>query len=473
MATLILPTTLFESNKVVEKYKRTYIVEHPINFTKYNYHKMKLVFHRSTMKQYASYIRNKYKATVTYIEYNDNLDKIFKKEKVIYCHDPVDHMVTNDLKKRARKYNTELHIIESPMFMIPYNDLEEYAGDKKTYFHHHFYKHFRKKYDILMKGDKPIGNKWSFDIDNRKPFPKSFKESFNVISNKNKLVDEAIRYVEKNFLDNPGSDDLYLPIDFSSAKRHLTSFLKNRYKQFGPYEDAVDTDIIVGNHSLLSPLMNVGLLTPEFVMEKVITYGKKNKVPMQSIEGFVRQLFWREYCRLLYLFKRQELEKGNYFKNTNKLSKNWYDNSEKKIGIDIIDELIEKTLDYGYLHHIERLMYIGNIMILLKIKPKDVFDWFQCMFLDSYHVFMYPNVYGMSQHSAGPIMMRKPYFSSANYVTKMSNYTKHKNKYNKIKVGNKEMEWFEFWDDLYYKFLRSNKSKLKKIYAFAPIINRL
>lgn len=473
MAVLVLPTTLFENSKLAQKYKKIYIVEHPVNFTKYNYHKMKLVMHRATMKKYKDHLKSKYNSNVTYLEFDDNLDIIFKKEKVVYAHDPVDHMVTNDLKKRARKYDCELNIIESPLFLIPFAALKEYAGDKTSYFHHHFYKHFRKKYDILMKNDKPIGNQWSFDKDNRKSFPKSFKESVNIKTNKDKHVTDAIKYINKQFPDNPGSSDLYMPITHAGAKRHFTQFLNKRFKLFGPYEDAVDTDIIVGTHSLLSPLLNIGLITPKFVLEKVLSVGKAKKIPIQSVEGFVRQLFWREYCRLLYLFKRTELSKGNFFNNNNKLTKNWYDNSKQKIGIDIIDDLIQKTLKYGYLHHIERLMYIGNIMVLLEIEPKDVFKWFQSMFLDSYHVFMYPNVYGMSQHSSGPIMMRKPYFSSSNYIVKMSNYTKHKNKYNKIVNGNKELEWFEFWDKLYYQFLRKHKNKLKKIYAFAPIINRL
>ena len=463
MSVVILPTTLFQNNELLKQYKKVYIIEHPVNFTDYNYHKLKLVLHRASMKFYADYIREKYNSKVIYLGFDSDLDKIFKKENHIVLHDPVDHAITNNLKLLARKHKIDLEIIESPCFISKLKDLKEFTEGKDNFFHHVFYKWFRQKYDILMKNDNPIGGKWSFDTENRKPFPQNYKESYKVKTNNSVYVKEAINYIKKNFPDNPGTTNFYLPIDFKGAKKHLNGFFKMRFKTFGPYEDAVNKDIFLGSHSLLSPLMNIGLLTPEFVMTEAIKFGTKHKVPMQSLEGFVRQLTWREYCRLLYVFKRKELEDGNYFNHHTRLTKNWYDNSKKKIGIALIDDLIEKVLNYGYLHHIERLMYIGNFMLISRILPKDVFKWFQCMFLDSYHVFMYPNVYGMSQHSAGPIMMKRPYFSSSNYISKMSNYKKNKGK----------DDWFEVWDELYYKFLKNHKNKFKHNYALAAQIKNL
>ena len=110
-------------------------------------------------------------------------------------------------------------------------------------------------------------------------------------------------------------------------------------------------------------------------------------------------------------------------------------------------------------------MYIGNFFLITKTDPKEVHDWFMSMNIDSYHVFMEPNVYGMSQHSCGDLMMNRPYFSSSSYITKMSNYKK--NKGSKITLDNEELNWNDVWDSLYYNFISDNEKEFSKNYAVA------
>jgi deoxyribodipyrimidine photolyase-related protein len=475
---LVLPNGLFENNNLLTDNCLVYIYEHPVFFTMYSYHKMKLVLHRASMQFYYDYLSdNNYR--VRYVDVNNSLDKILSlhKGKTIYVHNPVDHIVENDLVKKCQKHNIQLIIEDTPQYLETQQELIEYGRGKKNFRHIDFYKWQRMKYDILMdKNGKPEGKKWSFDVDNRSPFPENFHEpdlpKLDVISAK--YIAAARKYVKKHFPKNPGLDDnLYLPIEFGSVKKFYNFFLRKKLAKFGKYQDAVSDDIIFGNHSVLSPLMNIGLITPQYVIDKSTKYFHKYDVDLASFEGYVRQVIgWRSYCRLIYLFKRRELESSNYFNNKNKLSTVWY-TGKGSTGIFFIDEMIKKTLECGYLHHIERLMYIGNFMLLSKINPIECFDWFQSMFLDSYHVFMYPNVLGMSQYTAGPVMTTRPYFSASQYINNMSDYKKHKNTYQKITLAGTNYEWFEIWDILFYNFIFDHKHLLAKNYSTAIHVKNL
>jgi deoxyribodipyrimidine photolyase-related protein len=213
------------------------------------------------------------------------------------------------------------------------------------------------------------------------------------------------------------------------------------------------------------------LLDPLDVIEKAV---KKKSVKIQSIEGFVRQILsWREYVRLLYIKEHNTFIKKNFFKHTNKLPKSWYTGTT---GIVPLDNVIKKALKIAYAHHIERLMIAGNLALLMQLKPTDVYKWFiEILAIDAYEWVMEPNVYGMSQHSVGQLMMNRPYFSSSNYIFKMSNYKKNdKNDQNdqndqneKIILDDEEYEWYEIFDALYYNFINDNKTYLKSIYATA------
>lgn len=461
----VYPNSLFEDNELIKNNPNTtiYLIEDPTYFTMYNYHKMKLVLHRSSMKYYENYIKAQYKNKVNYIEFNYNFDKLYKSLKGfdVLLYDPVEHSL--DFDKIGNKYDINFEIYDTPLFLDTEDDLKNYMKYKlnnKKILHSDFYKYQRKLHNVLMENNgKFTGNSLSFDKENRLPFPKNINKDIYDINYTNKYVKEAQNYINKHFKNNPGSDKLYLPIEFDKVKEYFKNFIKKKLDNFGPYEDAVSKNINFGYHSVLSPLTNIGLITPKYIIE-TIKKIKINKNNLQSIEGYVRQIIgWREYCRLIYTYKRKELEK-NYFNHKNKINKSWY-TYNINTGFKFIDDMVKKTLDLGYLHHIERLMYIGNYFLINQINPKDVFNWFQSMFLDSYHVFMYPNVYGMSQHSSGPIMMTRPYFSASSYIDKMSDYKK-KDKYD---INNNN--WNVVWDAIYYNFINDNINLFKKNYAVA------
>jgi deoxyribodipyrimidine photolyase-related protein len=460
---IIYPNSLFENNNLIHDINVTdiYILEDPIYFTEYKYHKMKLVLHRASMKYYKDFIDKKYKVNSKYIEY-DKVPQFYKnlKNVTIHLHNPIEHLFDERVLKKDQKNGITFVVCETPLFLSKTCDLISYVNKKgnKKVNHSEFYKYQRKRYDILMtaKGE-PEGGLWSFDRENRKPFPKGIKD-IKIPSQTNTYITEAKKYVETNFKNNPGSPDLYLPIEFNKVKKYFENFLKNKLSLFGEYEDAVSKDINFGYHSVLSPLMNIGLITPDYVISEIKKI-KITKTNISSIEGYTRQIIgWREYCRLLYVTKREELD-GNLLNHKRNLGKSWY-SYNINTGFQMIDNLVKSTLNLGYLHHIERLMYIGNYFLLNQVEPQQVFTWFQTMFIDSYHVFMYPNVYGMSQYACGPLMTTRPYFSSSSYIIRMSDYKK-----NDYSVYDKS--WSETWDALYYNFINNNKALFKKNYAIA------
>jgi deoxyribodipyrimidine photolyase-related protein len=305
-----------------------------------------------------------------------------------------------------------------------------------------------------MESDsKPKGGKWSFDTDNRKKLPNTIEIPDIKKYEETHYFKEAQEYVNKYFSKNYGNIDImHYPITHDDARKALIDFLKNRFQYFGTYQDAETTKSPFVFHSILSPMMNIGLLTDTEVINETLKY--ENKVDIASFEGFIRQIIgWRNYVYAIYLKNGQEMKKMNFFKHNLKINKKimW---GEKETGILPIDTIIQKMKKYSYAHHIERLMYLGNFMLLCMIKPSDVYDIFMEWSIDSFDWVMTPNIFGMSQFcDGGKIMMKRPYFCSSNYILKMSDFPKGK--------------WCYILDCLYYNFINKHKEYLKKNYATA------
>jgi deoxyribodipyrimidine photolyase-related protein len=305
-----------------------------------------------------------------------------------------------------------------------------------------------------MNGDKPINNKWTFDEDNRIAFSSKLPPVEIPNIKKDSYYKEAETYVNKHFPNNYGEYDMRYPLDEQTSIKWLTNFLEKRLKEFGPYQDAVDNEKHpFGYHSVISPMMNIGLLPDNLVIEQSYQYYLKNKskIPIQSFEGFIRQVIgWRNYVYTVYTLEGDKLRKTNFLKHTNRINDKWW---LAQTGMPPVDTIIKKMVKIAYSHHIERLMYLGNWLLLCKVKPDDVYKIFMEWTIDSYDWVMVPNVYGMSQH-ATTIMMTRPYFSSSNYIFKMSNFKK-----------SKKDEWPTIWDAVYYSFINDHKDYLRKNYA--------
>ena len=452
---IIFPNQLFEESNLFLNKKKTYLIEEHLFFKQFNFHKQKLVFHRSSMKNYENYLLSK-GIDVAYIETKNQesdirifLDKINVTEINIYH--PEDNWLEKRIKKSCKKNNIKINIEENPLFLTAHDDLLPFFNpEKKKLFQTSFYKSQRKKMKILIDNDQnPVGGKWTYDDMNRHKFPKNKKTptlDYSKLQSKN--YRDSVNYVQKNFTENFGiiNDIQLYPTDFKTSRLWFNDFLKTRFDEFGIYEDAVLIGESIINHSVLSPLINSGLLNPKYVVKNSLEFYKKNKIPINSTEGFIRQIIgWREFIRGVYVSKGSEERTKNYWNFDRKIPKSFY---EGNTGIDPIDDTIKKVEKSAYGNHIERLMILGNFMVLCEFDPDEVYKWFMEVFIDSYDWVMVPNVYGMSQFADGGLMSTKPYISSSNYIIKMSDY--------------KKGEWSDIWDGLFWSFMDKQRDFFKK-----------
>lgn len=470
---------------------------------------LKPIYHRATMRSYYDLLVSK-KINCEYIDLNEDWIKIVKtflskhSEKKnmstsssvkLNFFDPVDRYV----EKKIRDNFDEYDVINTPRFILTTEEMIEYDGALRQT---SFYAWIRKLKQILMTNDlKPLGNKLTYDKDNRKKPYDGIEDDVEAEPDytKNDYVEDAFSYVKKTFHNinskfviwnndakninnikklSETSIELKFPIDRKGSLSRLRFFIKHNLFRFGDYQDVIlsDEDNSFVFHSALSPMMNIGLITPEEVIDEVIkkfnTLSSKQKSKhMNDVEGFIRQILgWREFTRYIYQHNdaTKKYIKLNYFNASKSLSKPWYSGTTGTLPIDIC---ISKAFRFGYLHHIERLMIVSNYMVLNGISPKSMYKWFMEFSLDSYDWVMEFNIYCMASYSDGGHFTSKPYISTSKYIMNMSNYERNNNHDdnddnddNDDKDYNDDNDdWTDVWDKLFWDFLKKHKNKIKKI----------
>ena len=442
---IVFPHQLFELNPCLEKNRKIYLVEEFLFFSQYKFHKAKLAYHRASMKFYHDYLLSK-GHDICYIDCTSplhdirNLLKHFSQENIRKIH--FCEVVDDWLWKRILESDIEKEIYQTPMFLNAEQELKDYFSSKKRMFQTDFYIAQRKKFNILLDtNSEPLGGKWTFDTENRKKYPKDKKPPLVLPCDENQYYSEAITYVQAQFGDNYGTIEFNYPSTFEEAKRWFEKFLCERLEEFGVYEDAILTHETFLHHSILTPMLNNGLLTPKFVVARTLEYADQNEIPINSLEGFVRQIIgWREFIRAVYILKGRKERTRNFWNLSRAIPISFYNGTT---GIDPIDIAIKKTLKYAYNHHTERLMILGNFMLLSEFHPDKVYQWFMEMYIDAYDWVMVPNVYGMSQFADGGLMATKPYISGSNYLFKMSDF--------------KKGTWSGIWDALFWHFMNKQR----------------
>lgn len=411
MSLIVYPNQLFEK-KYIPDVHTIILYEHPDFFTKYNFNRLKLLMHRASMKEYARAMAKYYR--VVYVEFHQKF--VPPKGDLFMFFQP----------NKMKTYGT---VIPSPNFLC-FELFEKYRTKTDKFVFNNFYNWTKAELDI-------IPNIKSKDKYNRNKIPTA--ELGQLPADVYFNVDAAAqRYINKHFPDNVGPralDKMLFPTTRRQAKGLVRTFIK-KLAEFGRYQDALVFD---GPnclyHSCLSSALNIGLLNPRELIDAVIA----TKAPINATEAFIRQLFWREYQLYCYTYVDWP---GPYFKPRTRLSPKWYTGS---LGIDPLDITIKKAFACGYLHHIERLMIVGNYMLLSGLSPRDGFRWFMEFSADSYEWVMHQNVFDMVFATSGTTMSRI-YISSSNYIIKMSN----------VKRG----DWADKWDALFHKFLKENKGKV-------------
>lgn len=451
---IIFPNQLFENHPLLKNEGDFYLIEEHLFFKEFKFHKQKLAFHRASMKFFETYLKENGREVI-YIESENDLSDIrnFTNEVENKNITEINVVAPSDdwLERRLRKVseNINLNIQDSPQFINNKSDLADFFNpDKKFYFQTAFYKQERIRLNILMTKDgKPEGEKWTFDAENRKKYPKAKTPPPIYFPEISDFWKEAVAYTETNFKNNPGelsTSPLY-PITHKESQDWLDQFFDYRFHDFGIYEDAIVKNEVHLNHSILSPLLNSGLLQPVDVINQTLKFAAKNNIPLNSLEGFIRQIIgWREFMHGMYLYKGRFSRTQNFFNFKRKIPKSFYDGTT---GIPPIDDTIHKVLKNAYCHHIERLMIIGNFMLLCEFDPDEVYRWFMELFIDAYDWVMVPNIYGMSQFADGGTFATKPYLSGSNYIKKMSDYTSG--------------DWEKIWDGLFWRFVGKQEDFFK------------
>ncbi len=459
---LVFPHQIFEENPALRKNEDVIIFEDPLFFRYFKFHKKKLVFHRASMKFYENYLIGKKYS----VRYYDTLSKPTLKSlfseiagngvKAVRFFEVSDYLLSRRLVRYSEQFNITLIEESSPLFLSDAEEVKETLRSAGRYFMASFYINRRKNFNILTEGGQPFGGKWSFDSENRKKIPSGTEIPQHYITPQNKFIKEAQNYVEENFYDNPGEVRPFIyPVTFTDSRNAMSRFLTERFSDFGIYQDSIENNKNFLFHSVLSPMINSGLLNTSYVLQEAVTYGLTNNIPINSLEGFVRQILgWREFIRGVYLLEGTKQRTSNSFDHKNELPGSFYDGTT---GIRPFDDSVKRVLDHAYTHHIERLMILGNFMHLCEIHPDHVYKWFMELFIDAYDWVMVPNVYGMSLYSDGGLITTKPYVSGSNYILKMSNY--------------KKADWCDKWDALYWRYIYKNKEAFRSNQRMSMIVS--
>lgn len=503
MATLLLfPNQLISKLPTTEiGIEQVVLVEHPIFYNNKTKHRpeaklnqLRCVYTRATqdlwiqtkekewgLKKNINIIWSRFSKT-SEIFFKKSLESFISSNSRIYMFDPIDSDLEQEVKDWVSKQDngSTLEVLDSPLFIFKRDQLQEYCDSKKNELkkvlnHTSFYSWSRKTTGVLMTpSGKTEGGKLSWDTSNRQPITN--KQMKQVVSSWTRgrsggsrvkqAIENARIWVEKNF------DDHHRPQKFFSknvqsrlswfaftekqAISLLDYFISEKLDKFGTFQDAIgpntEPNSLFLYHSNLSHCLNNGLLSPNVVVQKVSKWyasSSRSSDTLAQTEGFLRQVIgWREFGRLAAWKYREHFWNANGLRASRSLSPKWYTG---ETSIKPIDETIKKAFDTGYLHHIERLMIMGNFMTLAEIKPQEMYKWFMEFSMDSYDWVMILNVFGMAAHADLGESFTKPYISSSNYVRKMGHYPKDKS----------QDGWENVWDALYYRFLDRHEKQFR------------
>lgn len=346
-----------------------------------------------------------------------------RKAKKVVVVEPGDLRVRASLEAACAKSNCEFEVRIDRHFLCTVDEFKKWAGKNKSLRMEFFYREMRKRHRVLMDGENPIGGQWNFDAENRKSFGKSGPQDVPTPPkfSPDTITNEVIALVENKFKDHPGSTaNFNWPVTREDALRALDDFIEKRLGDFGPHQDAMWTGLVFAWHSLLSSSLNLKLLNPREVIEAAEGAYKKRKLDLASVEGFIRQVLgWREFMRGVYFTDMPTLKTANHFDHKNDLPK-WYWTGETKMNC--LKQCVDQTLEYGYSHHIQRLMITGMFGITAEIEPQQLCDWYLAVYVDAVEWVELPNTAGMALFANGGRFTSKPYVASGAYVKRMSNY---------------------------------------------------
>jgi len=430
----------------------TYVPHHP--------KKIALVF--AAMRKFADRLRAD-GWRVAYTRYDDpNNSGSIDGELLRYAeeHDAKEVLATEPGEWRLISILEDMplpvHQFSDTRFIASHKRFEDWADGRKQLRMEYFYREMRRETDLLMDGKDPVGGKWNFDHDNRKPAPDQITYEGPLRFKPDDTVQEVLDLVAESFPDAFGDlDNFWFATDSEQATQQLNHFLDNGLEKFGDFQDAMLLDQRFLYHGLISSYINIGLLDPLEVCRKAQAAYEADKAPINAVEGFIRQILgWREYIRGIYFLQGPDYVNSNGLDHNRDLPDLYWGGGTK---MQCLSQAVAQSKAEAYAHHIQRLMVTGNFALLAGIAPYQVHEWYLAVYADAFEWVEAPNTIGMSQFADGGIVASKPYVSSGSYINKMSNYCKSCH----YSVTTKTGEGACPFNLLYWDFLIRHEDKFK------------
>jgi deoxyribodipyrimidine photolyase-related protein len=437
------------------------------------YHQQKLTLIYAAMRHYADALRRA-GHRVLYHRLEDApeggdfatvLDAWVRRHALAEIHllDPNAYDTTCCLPALERQLGVPIHTHRSNQFLVGREEFGQWARGRKRLLMESHYRHLRRRTGILMDAaGGPQGGVWNLDAENRRT-ARQFHQQKPLVPllpelGSDPVVQEVATQVARRFTDHPGrAADLWLPARRDGARQWLQRFISERLQGFGPWEDVMVVGQKVLFHSVLSPMLNIGLLTPRECLEAAQEAHRQGTASLASVEGFIRQILgWREFIHGIYWLKMPAYREENALKAHRALPRWAYDGSTEMA---CVAEAIRNALRHGYNHHIQRLMVLGNYFLLGGYSPGQVLRWYSELYIDAYDWVMVPNVLGMILYADGGLFATKPYTAGAAYLSKMGDHCKGCRYNPKIREGDDACPFHAlYWNfyGLHVDILRSN-----------------
>ncbi len=396
-------------------------------------HQARIALFLSAMRHFRDHLRER-GITVHYRELDDPENRgdfaseftaivgQFRPNRVVMV-EPGEWRVKQLFEAAARELPIEIELRPDRHFLCTPDEFAAHARGRKQLRLEYFYRELRRRHDVLMDGATPIGGQWNCDAENRGSFPKSGPAAIPPPRSfpPDAITTQVLQLVARQFPEHPGQLRHFdWPVTAQQADEALDDFIEHRLADFGTYQDAMWTNQPYLFHSRLSAAMNLKLLDPRDVIRRAEEAYVTGHVPLAAAEGFIRQILgWREYVRGIYwLTMPKYLQRNALLADLPLPAFYWTGETE----MHCLRQTIQQTLEYGYAHHIQRLMITGLYSLLLGVDPQQVHQWYLAVYVDAVEWVELPNTLGMSQYADGGMMASKPYVASGKYIQRMSNY---------------------------------------------------
>jgi deoxyribodipyrimidine photolyase-related protein len=379
-----------------------------------DWHPERLFFMLSAARHFAEHLHQA-GFTVRYIKAPTTIDGL-EQVRAEFGPLPIHAAEASSHRQLADLTAYGVEFVPNDFFLTSRSDFALWAARQKTFVMENFYRAQRKRLSLLMEGEQPVGGQWNFDEANRLPPPKNYTWPAPLEHER----DELDAQVAAELGHQPTRT---WATTREGALRQLDYFVTTHLTNFGPYEDAVTDESWALHHSLLSPYLNVGLLSAEEVIDRAIDAFERGQAPIESVEAFVRQIIgWREYINGMYWFLGDDYRHGNALAANRMLLPLFRDPNATKMNC--VSSTVTQLEKRAWVHHIPRLMILSNLALITGTNPQEFLDWMRERFIDASDWVMVPNVIGMATYADGGKLMTKPYAAGGAYINRMTTYCK-------------------------------------------------